>query len=171
MEHLPHSWPGEFPSRGPCSPILPAPSLRVNAVQDRQARSAPILTPNLTRTREETPHVKAEREETELLGYRSEFFLAGSCRASMCPWAHERSGNAAELEEQPLRPLFLLLFPSLSVPGVPAQGGTDPMCWAKSPPCTGSPCLLDGIQSEPHGILLCSLTCSCCLKGEPDPEL
>ena len=74
-------------------------------------------TPNLARTHvEATLHIKAEREEMEL-DFRSELFSAGSCRTCMCPWAHKGSGNAAELEEQPLRPLFLLLFPPFCVSG------------------------------------------------------
>lgn len=75
----------------------------------------------------ETPHIKTKREELELLGFRSDWFSAGACRTwCMCPRAHEGSGNAAELEEQPLRPLLLLLPPS-SVFGGPAPGGTDPL--------------------------------------------
>lgn len=107
------------------------------------------------------------------LDFRSELFSAGSCRTCMCPWAHEGSGNAAELEEQPLRPLFLLLFPPFLCLRAQLRVEQTPCAQPSHPHPPGPLACWDGVQGGPDGIIrnFCSLTCSCSQKGEPNHEL
>lgn len=76
----------------------------------RAGSACSISAPNLTRSREETPRVKQRGKKRGCWVIGVDFPWQGLVG---CPRVRgqERSGNTAELEEQPLRALFLLLPP------------------------------------------------------------